>query len=414
VRLDAGGAGTLAATLRPPAPAGDLDVRVRAIVEDVRARGDAALVDQVRAFDCPGFRREQLAVSPEEIRRAVAAADPALRAAIAAAAAQVRAVAEAQRPGDVHIEGPVGQRVVIRAIPVDAAGLYVPGGRAAYPSSLIMGAVPARVAGVGRVAVTSPPGPDGHVHPAVLAAAGICGVDEVYAVGGAGAVAALAYGTETVAPVAVVAGPGNSWVQEAKRQAVGRVGIDGIAGPSELVVVADASADPEAVAADLLAQAEHGPDSPAVLASDDPEVLDAVAGALARQPAAVGSVTLVECATRALAIELAEAFAPEHLQLCVRDAARAAAGIRHAGCVFLGPSGATAFGDYVAGSNHILPTGGAARHSSAVGPATFTRRMSMVELPQEAVVALTPHLARLADAEGFPQHRRSAELRVGA
>ncbi len=234
----------------------------------------------------------------------------------------------------------------------------------------------------------------------------------MYAVGGAQAVAALAYGTETIAPTAVIAGPGNAWVQEAKRQVVGVVGIDGIAGPSELIVIADASADPEALAADLLAQAEHGPDSPAVLASDDPEVVEAVADALARQPEAVGRVTLVTCASRPLAVALAEAFAPEHLQLAVRDARAVAAQITRAGCVFLGPSGATAFGDYVAGSNHILPTGGAARHASAVGPATFMRRMSVVDLPQEAVDVLTPPLARLADAEGFPQHRRSAELRA--
>ena len=245
-----------------------------------------------------------------------------------------------------------------------------------------------------------------------MATAGLLGVDEVYAVGGAAAIAALAYGTATIAPVAVIVGPGSPWVQEAKRQVVGTVGIDGIAGPSEVLIIADASADPVAMALDLLAQAEHGVDSPAVLASDDPAVVDAVEAALAEMPAAVGPITLVECASMPLAIELAEAFAPEHLEIATRDPEAVASKITRSGAVFVGPNCATAFGDYVAGSNHVLPTGGAARYSSSLGPTTFLRRMSVVEMTDDAVRALTPHLAVLADAEGFPMHKASAEARV--
>jgi histidinol dehydrogenase len=212
--------------------------------------------------------------------------------------------------------------------------------------------------------------------------------------------------------VAVVAGPGNAWVQEAKRQVFGTVGIDGIAGPSEVLIVADDSTAPDVLAADLLAQAEHGPDSPAVLASDDDEVLDAVAAVISEAGGDPGRVSLVACESRDLALELAEAFAPEHLQLNLRDGGEVARGVRSAGCVFVGPNGGTAFGDYVAGSNHILPTGGAARFASGVGPSTYLRRMAVVDLPDAAVAELTRHLAALADAEGFPAHRRSAEIRL--
>jgi histidinol dehydrogenase len=245
----------------------------------------------------------------------------------------------------------------------------------------------------------------------VLAVAGILGVDEVVSVGGAAAIGALAFGTQTIERVDVITGPGNSWVQEAKRQVFGTVGIDSIAGPSELVVLLDATADPVAIAADLLAQAEHGADSPSIAVAYGANVLDALATALSESNPPVGTITLVDCATQDDAIALAEAFAPEHLQLAISDAEAVAPRITRAGCVFLGPLGATAFGDYVAGSNHILPTGGAARHASSVGPATYMRRMALVDIPQGAVDRLAPHLAALADAEGFPEHRRSAEVR---
>jgi len=378
---------------------------------DVRARGDAAVVDAIRRFDAPEFSGASPVVPPGQVDAAVRDLDGRLREAVLFAADQVRAVAEAGRPHGYDVRLPAGQSVEVRAIPVGAAGIYAPGGRAAYPSSLIMGVVPAQVAGVGRIVVASPPGPSGVPNPVVLAAAGLLGVDQVVAAGGAAAIGALAYGTETVPAVDVITGPGNPWVQEAKRQVFGTVGIDSIAGPSELIVLADGSADPDAIAADLLAQAEHGPDSPAACLAWEPGVNDAIAAALAEEAAPVGTITLVDCPSQGDAFVLAEAFAPEHLQLALADARAVSARIRRAGCVFLGPLGATAFGDYVAGSNHILPTGGAARHASAVGPATYMRRMALVDIPQQAVDILTPHLATLADAEGFPEHRRSAEIR---
>jgi histidinol dehydrogenase len=410
ITLQPGGAPELARELRPPVGEGP-GASVAATLADVRARGDAAVVDAIRTFDCPDYARPTAVVDREELAGAAGALQAPLREAIMFAADQVRAVAQVGLPHAAHAELPAGQVVDISVIPVGAAGVYAPGGRAAYPSSLIMGVVPAQVAGVERIVVASPPGADGLPHPVVMAAASLLGVDEVIAAGGAAAIGAMAYGTESIAPVDVITGPGNPWVQEAKRQVFGLVGIDSVAGPSELVVLADATADPAAVAADLLAQAEHGPDSPSVLAAWDTSVTDAVEAALAGQDAPVGSITLVDCPSQEDAIVLAEAFAPEHLQLAFAGARAVSARIRRAGCVFLGPLGATAFGDYVAGSNHILPTGGAARHASAVGPATYMRRMALVDIPQGAVDALTPHLAALADAEGFPEHRRSAQIR---
>jgi histidinol dehydrogenase len=410
-RLRAGGAQAIAHTLRPEADTAGLRAGVAEILEAVRSRGDDALVEAARRFDCPEFTHDRLRVSRAALDRAVERVEPSLRAAIVASAAQVRAVAEALLPDDRHVTLPFGQRVSVLRLPVDAAGCYVPGGRAAYPSSLVMTVVPAQVAGVERIVVVSPADPDGRPAPVILATAALLGVDEVYAAGGAAAIGALAFGTATVAPVAVIAGPGSPWVQEAKRQVVGIVGIDGVAGPSEVMIIADASADPEAMALDLLAQAEHGEDSPAVLASDDPEVIAAVEAALAGLPPAIGPITLVECASMPLAVELAESFAPEHLEVATRDPEAIASRITRSGAVFVGPNCATAFGDYVAGSNHVLPTGGAARHASALGPTTFLRRMSVVEMTDEAVEALTPHLATLAEAEGFPMHRRSAEAR---
>lgn len=410
MRMAPGGACELAEQLRP-VPAEGPGLMVAEALADVRARGDAALVDSIRRFDCPEFAGSDAIVDPARIDEAQAALDPILRAAIDVAVSNVRAVAEASCPSESEAALPEGQSVRIRAIPVGGAGVYVPGGRAAYPSSVIMGVVPAQVAGVGRIVVATPAGPSGLPNPVVLAVAGILGVDQVVSVGGAAAIGALAFGTQTVERVDVITGPGNSWVQEAKRQVFGTVGIDSIAGPSELVVLLDATADPVAIAADLLAQAEHGADSPSIAAAYGANVLDALATALSEANPPVGTITLVDCATQDDAIALAEAFAPEHLQLAISDAEAVAPRITRAGCVFLGPLGATAFGDYVAGSNHILPTGGAARHASSVGPATYMRRMALVDIPQGAVDRLAPHLAALADAEGFPEHRRSAEVR---
>ena len=402
-----------ARTLRPAhtAPDPDLSGIVARTIAEVRQAGDPALVAHARQFGSPDFRTDQLRVPAAALTHARDALDPALADAIAFASAQVSAFATAVCPGDCDVTLEYGQRIRLRSVPVAAAGCYVPGGRAAYPSSLVMAVVPAQVAGVGRIAVASPPGPDGLPAGVILGTAAILGVDEVYAVGGAAAIAAFAYGTATIAPVSVVTGPGSSWVQEAKRQVSGAVGIDGFAGPSEVMIIADDSADPVAIALDLLAQAEHGSDSVAALASDDAGFLDAVAAALGDEDAPIGAVTLVDCPDVDVAVALAEAFAPEHLEICVRDGEAVADRIRQAGAVFVGPNCATAYGDYVAGSNHVLPTGGAARFASALGPSTYLRRMSIVEMPDAAVRALTPHLERLAEAEGFGLHARSAAAR---
>lgn len=312
IAMDSGGAGALAPTLRAAGVDGPAE-DVAAALADVRARGDAAVVDSIRRFDAPGFAGTSPVVDPEEVRAAADALEPSLREAIAFAADQVRQVAEASRPGDSEAVLPSGQSVRVRALPVVAAGIYAPGGRAAYPSSLIMGVVPAQVAGVERIVVASPPDEGGLPNRVVLAAASLLGVDQVIAAGGAAAIGAMAYGTETVDPVDVITGPGNPWVQEAKRQVFGLVGIDSVAGPSELVVLADASAEPHAIAADLLAQAEHGPDSPSILAAWDMAVADAVQDALAAAAAPVGTITIVACPSLDDAIALAEEFAPEHL-----------------------------------------------------------------------------------------------------
>lgn len=401
----------LARSLAPPPPDPAIAGRVATIIADVRARGDAALVDAARQFDCPTFTADMIRVAPTTIAAVAQAADEGLRSALLVAAEQIRALAEQVRGTDIEATLGAGQHITVRTMAVASAGVYIPGGRAAYPSSVLMAVIPAQVAGVARIALASPTGADGQVAAPVLLAAHILGIDEVYGVGGPTAIAAFAYGTSTIAPVAVVAGPGNAWVAEAKRQVYGAVGIDSIAGPSEVLVIAEGDVDAAAIAADLCAQAEHGPDSPAVLASADRAVVDAVAAELADWPD-LGAITLVECDSRATAIALAEEFAPEHLQIDVPDARAVAQTIRHAGAVFVGPNGATAYGDYVAGSNHILPTGRAARYASSVSPATYSRRMAIVDLSNDAALALTPHLATIADAEGYPHHRRSAELRV--
>jgi histidinol dehydrogenase len=268
-----------------------------------------------------------------------------------------------------------------------------------------MGAVTARVAGVEEVAVCAPPGPGGRAHPGILAACVLCGVSEVYRVGGAQAIAALAYGTESVPAVDVIAGPGNQWVTEAKRQVVGQVGIDGLAGPSELAILATAGADPELVALDLMAQAEHGPESPLWLVSTEPALIRAVADGVA-------GLEAIEVESALAGLRVAEDIAPEHLQLMGADAEALAGRVRRAGCVFVGPGAGTAFGDYVAGSNHVLPTGGAARFASGLSVATFRRRMARVSLSDEAARALAPYGAALARAEGFPIHGESMERRA--
>jgi histidinol dehydrogenase len=390
-------------------------VDVAAIEAEIRGGGDEAVLRLTSRFDAPGAALAGLRVDPAEAEAALAVVEPELRAAMEAAAANIRAVAEAQIGSERTLELPAGQKVKLREVPVGAAGVYAPGGRAAYPSSLLMCAIPAQVAGVERIAVASPPGPDGRVHPLVLASAALCGVEEVYAMGGAQAIFALAYGTETIVPVDVIAGPGNAWVREAKRAVYGQVGIDSLAGPSELMLIAGHDTDPQWAALDLCAQAEHGPESPLVAVAVEDRVLEAIAeasetAAATRPSVAEAPLALVQVPETEAAIALANAYAPEHLELLETDAALLADRVTTAGCVFVGRHGATAFGDYLAGSNHVLPTGGAGRYAGPLGPGAFRRRISNVEI-DGAAGELAPHVDALARAEGFPVHGESAMIR---
>ena len=391
-------------------------VDVAPIGKAVLEGGDAAVLALTNRLDANEAPLRSSRVDPELAAAALAGLEAPLREALDVAAANVGAVAEAQLSEPVPVELPQGHTVDVREVAVGAAGIYAPGGRAAYPSSVLMCAIPARVAGVGRIALASPPGPDGNLHPLVLAAAALCEVEEIYAIGGAQAIFALAYGTESIAAVDVIAGPGNAWVREAKRAVYGSVGIDSLAGPSELMLIAGHDADPEWAARDLCAQAEHGADSPLVLVAVEERVLEAIAAAAERLAAERPSVAeaplaLVRVSEIEQAIALANAYAPEHLELDETDAEQMAERVTTAGCVFLGRYGATAFGDYVAGSNHVLPTGGAGRFSGPLGPASFRRRIASVALDAGAAAALAPHADALARVEGFPVHGESAMIR---
>jgi len=410
------GAAETAAALRAWAAEAAPLVDVGPIGRDVADEGDEAVLRLTAKFDAPGVTLESLQVDPADAEAALAVTEPQLRAALDVAAANVRRVCEILVGEEKEIELPAGQKVLSREVPVGAAGIYTPGGRAAYPSSLLMCAIPAQVAGVERIALASPPGGDGRLHPLVLAAAALCGVEEIYAMGGAQAIFALAYGTATIPSVDVIAGPGNAWVREAKRAVSGTVGIDSLAGPSELMVIAGHDSDPEWAALDLCAQAEHGPESPLVLAAVEEQVLEAIAEATERAAASRPSVAdaplaLVQVRDVEAAIDLANAYAPEHLELLETDAALLAERATTAGCVFVGRHGATAFGDYLAGSNHVLPTGGAGRYAGPLGPGTFRRRIANVEIGAEAARQLAPHVDALARAEGFPVHAESAMIR---
>jgi histidinol dehydrogenase len=411
------GAEETAAAIRSWTAASAPTVDVGPIEREVREGGDGAILCMTARFDATEQAPTALQVDPEAGAEALAALDPGLRESLELAAANVRTVAEAQvTAGSKTVELPQGQTVSVREVPVAAAGLYAPGGRAAYPSSVLMCAIPAKVAGVERIALASPPGPDGKVNPLVLATAELCEIEEVYGMGGAQAIFALAQGTETIAPVDVIAGPGNAWVREAKRAVSGTVGIDSLAGPSELMLVAGDGTDPEWAALDLCAQAEHGAEGPLVAVAVEEAVLEAVAAATERAAAAhegIGEapLALVQVPDLSDAIDLANAFAPEHLELFEEDAALLADRVRTAGCVFVGRYGATAFGDYAAGSNHVLPTGGAGRFSGPLGPGVFRRRIAAVQVPAEAAAKLAPHVDAIARAEGFPVHGESAMIR---
>ena len=387
------------------------------IVRTVRNEGDEAVVRYTAEFDRAELAPDQLQVDPREVEAAVGVLEPAIRGGLQTAIANVRAVAEAQLRDPVAVDLPEGQRVEVLEVPVGRVGVYVPGGRAPYASTVVMCAITARVAGVEQITVCAPPGPGGRAHPVILAACVLCGVSEVYRMGGAQAIAALAYGTQSVPRVDVIVGPGNRYVTEAKRQVFGQVGIDGLAGPSELIVIAGADADPELVALDLLAQAEHGPDTLLQLIALDDGVLEAVEAAAERLARDRPSVTDARAGgwlapDPRKALEAVDVLAPEHLQLVGEAAEALADRVTRAGCVFVGAGAGTAFGDYVAGSNHVLPTGGAARFQSALSPATFRRRMARVSLPGEAPARLAPAGAALARAEGFPLHAESMERRA--
>jgi len=416
-RFDWEGAAQTAGAIRGWASESAPEVDVAPIEREVVEGGDEAVLRLTARFDATERPPTALRVEAGETAAALAALDPSLREALEPAAANIQAVAEAQAEAERRdVELPQGQTVTIREVPVGAAGVYAPGGRAAYPSSVLMCCIPARVAGVGRVALASPPSPSGKVNPLVLAAAALCGVDEVYAMGGAQAIFALAHGTETIAPVDVIAGPGNAWVREAKRAVYGRVGIDSLAGPSELMLVAGHDTDPEWAALDLCAQAEHGPDSPLIAVAVEEAVLAAIAETTERLAAERPSVADAPLALAQVpdlndAIDLANEFAPEHLELFEEDAALLAERVTTAGCVFAGRNGATAFGDYAAGSNHVLPTGGAGRFSGPLGPGAFRRRIATVGIPGAAAAALAPHVDTLSRAEGFPVHGESAMIR---
>lgn len=379
------------ATVPPPESVAD---DVAAIVAAVRAGGDAALAEYEARFGAAGTgsSRAPVAVPPDELAAALDALDPAVRAGLKLAAANVRAVAEAGMDSEAEVWLPEGQTIRLREVPVRRAAVYAPGGRHPYPSSVVMGAVTARAAGVDEVVVAAPR------HPVILAAAALCGADEVYAMGGAQAIAALAYGTETIRPVDVIVGPGSLWVQEAKRQVAGTVGIDGFAGPSDLTVIASTGADPESLRLDLMAQAEHGEGSLVVAVSDGEALLDAL------------EVGVTVRADLEAALAFAEALAPEHLQLAGEAAERLAPRIRNAGCLFVGIESGTAFGDYVAGSNHTLPTDGAARFASGLSARHFRRRMAEVRIGP-AAAALARAGAPIARAEGFEHHAASMEIR---
>lgn len=402
--------------------AADVDATVAAILAEVRTRGDAALIELTRRFDRLDLSPATLAFTEAEIDAEVARVSPEDRAALDLAAERIRAYHERQRPADARWVDAAGASLGWRWTPVASAGLYVPGGLASYPSSVLMNAIPAKVAGVERLVIACPT-PGGAVNPLVLLAARLAGVSTVYRLGGAQAIAALAYGTETVAPVDTITGPGNAWVAAAKRQVFGRVGIDMIAGPSEILVIADADNDPDWVALDLLSQAEHDESAQAILVTTDEgfgravaravearlETLErrAIAGASWRDFGAVITVRDLD-----EAVALSDRVAPEHLELCVADPESLAARIRHAGAIFLGAWTPEAIGDYVGGPNHVLPTARSARFSSGLSVLDFLKRTTIARMTPESLAAIGPAAERLARSESLEAHGLSVRARL--
>ena len=396
---------------------------VTKIIADIRARGDAALIEYTRRFDrLDGLTAENLAIPGAELDRALGLCEAKTLNALKLAAARIRAYHTRQTPADERFTDAQGVELGHRWTPVGAVGLYVPGGTANYPSSVLMNAIPAKVAGVGRLVMVVPT-PDGIVNPLVLAAARIAGVDEVYRVGGAQAVAALAFGTATIAAVDKIVGPGNAWVAEAKRQVFGTVGIDMIAGPSEILVLADGENDPEWIAADLLSQAEHDASAQSILITDDAEFATRVERAVERQLKLLPRETtaakswadfgaVITVGSLADAVPLVDRLAPEHLEIAVDDPEPLAAAVSNAGAIFLGRFTPEAIGDYVAGSNHVLPTARSARFSSGLNVLDFMKRTSIVRCDADALRAIGPAALALAEAEGLDAHGRSVSIRL--
>jgi len=410
-------AGAVRLLRSPAAVPKELSRQVEEIIEAVRSGGDAALIEYTRRFDWSEASADRLLVDTQELDEAIASLEPAVYAALETAIANVAQVTAATVGEEGAVRLAQGQRVAVRATPVQSAAIYVPGGRHPYASTVVMGTVTARAAGVLEVVIATPPGPDGRIDPCVLAACRMCGATRIYRMGGAQAVAALAWGTETVTPVQLIAGPGNVYVQEAKRQLHGVVGTDGFAGPSDLLVLFSSPAFAPLVALDLLAQAEHGSGTVVVGASPDRQALDRLEAELAaqladQQPPEGARLYLVELADVALGIDLANRFAPEHLELVGEPFEGKASQVWAAGCLLVGPYSATAFGDYIAGSNHILPTGGAAAFSSSLSAATFLKRSYEVRIDPAAAARLAELAAPLAVREGFPLHARSMTVRA--
>ncbi|MGH6813792.1 MAG: histidinol dehydrogenase [Methylocella sp.] len=400
----------------------DVDQAVQAIIADVVAHGDAALIGYSRKFDRVDLEKLGLRVGRAEIDAAFARCPPDALDALRLAHARIIAFHERQLPQDLRFTDPLGVELGWRWLPVEAAGLYVPGGTASYPSSVLMTAAPAKVAGVNRIVMTVP-APEGRINPLVLAAAKLAGVDEIYRVGGAQAIAALAYGTQTIAPVVKIAGPGNAYVAAAKRRVFGTVGIDMIAGPSEVLIIAGEGADPELIAADLLAQAEHDTAAQPILITDDESLAGAAEDAVARQITSLrrekiaaaswrdfGAIILVSSLEESIA--LADRLAPEHLEIMTANAEALGQRIRNAGAIFLGAYTPEAIGDYVGGSNHVLPTARSARFSSGLSVLDFLKRTSILKCGADSLARLGPAAIALGRAEGLDAHARSVALRI--
>jgi histidinol dehydrogenase len=402
----------------------DVDLTVADIIDDVRHRGDVALAELSLRFERIEIGRIGLRIDAADIEAAIGACEKKALEALKLAHARVMDFHLRQKPADVRFTDPLGVELGWRWRPINAVGLYVPGGAATYPSSVIMNAVPAKVAGCRRLAMVMPT-PDGHISPLVLAAARIAGVDEIYRVGGAQAIAALAYGTETIAPVDKIVGPGNAYVAAAKRRVFGVVGIDMIAGPSEVVVLADKSADPRFVAADLLAQAEHDEAAQSILITDDAGLARAVEAEVERQLESLPRAkiagaswrdngAIILCPSLEAALPLVDRLAPEHLEIMAEDAEALSDRIANAGAIFLGPHTPEAIGDYVGGSNHVLPTARSARFSSGLGVLDFMKRTSLLKCDARSLEALGPAAIALGQAEGLDAHARSVALRLRA